>query len=121
MSAQSRRGPKQWTLAIGTQEHFRWLNGIAKWILVFNLLDGVFTLIWVEYFHAREWNVLLSDLVHQSALSFMLVKLTLVSLGTLFLWRNRSNALAVISLFIAFFSYYLVLLVHLEYSSTVFL
>jgi hypothetical protein len=37
------------------------------------------------------------------------------------LWRNRSNALAVISLFVAFFSYYLVLLVHLQYSSLVFL
>ena len=51
----------------------------------------------------------------------MLVKLTLVSLGTLFLWRNRNNALAVVCLFFAFFSYYWVLLIHLEYSSMVFL
>jgi hypothetical protein len=106
---------------IGTQEHFRWLYGIAKWLLVLNLFDGIFTLIWVQYFGAVELNILLSDLVESSALLFMLVKLTLVSLGTLFLWRNRSNALAVISLFVAFFSYYMVLLFHLQYSSTMFL
>lgn len=109
------------SLAIGTGQHFQWLNGIAKWILVLNLVDGVFTLVWVEYFQARELNIMMRDLVYSSGLSFMLVKLTLVSLGTLFLWRNRSNALAVISLFIAFFSYYWVLLVHLEYSAVVFL
>ena len=108
-------------LAIGTGRHFEWLYGIAKWILVLNLADGIFTMVWVEYYEAREMNLLMSDLVHSNGLSFMLVKLTLVSLGTLFLWRNRSNALAVISLFIAFFSYYWVLLVHLEYSSVVFL
>jgi hypothetical protein len=108
-------------LVIGTGRHFEWLNGIAKWILVLNLVDGVFTLVWVEYFQAREMNIMMRGLVHSNALSFMLVKLALVSLGTLFLWRNRNNPLAVISLFIAFFSYYLVLLVHLEYSSVVFL
>ena len=108
-------------LVIGTRLHFQWLNSIAKWILVLNLIDGVFTLVWVEYFQAREQNILMSDLVYGSGLLFMAVKLTLVSLGTLFLWRNRSNALAVTSLFIAFFSYYLVLLVHLRYSSILFL
>ena len=108
-------------LAIGTGQHFQWLQGIAKWLLILNLLDGVFTLIWVEHFDAQELNLMMSDLVHGNPLWFMLAKLTLVSLGTLFLWRNRSNALAVISLFVAFFSYYLVLLVHLQYSSLVFL
>jgi hypothetical protein len=108
-------------LAIGTEQHFEWLYSIAKWILLLNLLDGVFTLIWVQHFGAGELNIMLSDLVHDSALLFMLVKLTLVSLGTLFLWRNRSNSLAVVSLFFAFFSYYLVLLIHLRHSSLVFL
>jgi hypothetical protein len=108
-------------LVIGTPEHFRWLYAIAKWVLLLNLLDGVFTLIWVEFYGAGEKNIMLSDLVHTSALMFMLVKLTLVSLGILFLWRNRSNPLAVICLFFSFFSYYLVLLYHIQYSSMVFL
>lgn len=111
----------RWKLPVGTAEHFQWLNGIAKGLLVLNLIDGVFTLIWVEYFGAVERNVMLVDLVQTSALLFMLTKLTLVSLGTLFLWRNRNNPLAVICLFVAFFSYYLVLLLHLQYSATVFL
>jgi hypothetical protein len=108
-------------LVIGTPEHFRWLYSIAKWVLLLNLLDGVFTLIWVEFFGAGEKNIMLSDLVHSSALVFMLVKLTLVSLGVLFLWRNRSNPFAVICLFLAFFTYYLVLLFHIQYSSMMFL
>ncbi len=112
---------RHWGLVVGTDRHFRWLYGIAKWILLLNLLDAVFTLIWVEHFGAGEKNIMMSDLVHSSALMFMLVKLTLVSLGTLFLWRYRSNSLAVISLFFAFFSYFLVLLYHLQYSATVFL
>ena len=112
---------RHWGLVVGTGEHFRWLNGIAKGLLVLNLLDGVFTLIWVQHFWAGELNIMMSDLVLNNALLFMMVKLTLVSLGTLFLWRNRSNSLAVISLFLAFFSYYLVLLFHLQYSSIMFL
>jgi hypothetical protein len=113
------KGNAGWT--IGTPEHFRWLNGIAKWILVFNLLDGIFTLVWVENSYAYEWNVMLRDLAHDDVFLFMVVKLTLVSLGTLFLWRNRNHPLAVISLFVAFFSYYLVFLYHLQYSSILFL
>ena len=108
-------------LTIGTGEYVRFLNGIAKWLIVLNLLDGIFTLIWVEHFGAGEWNVMMRDLVYQSPLLFMLVKLTVVSLGTIFLWRHRSRALAVISLFVAFFSYFLVVLYHLQYSSQVFL
>lgn len=106
-------------LAVGSRQHFEWLYAIAKWLLVLNLLDGVFTLIWVEHFGAGEFNIMMRDLVTQSAVLFMMTKLTLVSLGTLFLWRNRSNPLAVVSLFLAFFSYYLVLLIHLEYSAIV--
>ena len=112
---------RHWGLAIGTDEHFRWLYGIAKWVLVLNLLDGAFTIMWVEHFGAGELNVMMADLVHTSALNFMLAKMTLVSLGILFLWRNRNNALAVVCLFFAFFSYYLVLLFHLQYSSRMFL
>lgn len=108
-------------ISIGTMEHFQWLYGIAKALLVLNLLDGIFTLIWVEHFGASERNFMLVDLVQNSAVLFMLTKLTLVSLGTLFLWRNRNNALAVTCLFFAFFSYYLVLLFHLQYSSRVWL
>lgn len=109
------------TAAIGTPQHYEWLQAIAKWILVLNLLDGVLTLVWVEFMGAGEANPMMRDLVYSNALLFMAAKLTLVSLGTLFLWRYRSRPLAVASLFLAFFSYYWVLLIHLEYSSVAFL
>ncbi len=108
-------------LAIGTGDHYRWLYGIAKSLLVLNLLDGIFTLVWVQYFGAGEANILLRDLVEGHAVLFMIAKLALVSLGTLFLWRRRDNPLAVIAIFVAFFSYYEVLLLHLRYSATLLL
>ena len=94
---------------------------MAKWLLVLNLLDGIFTLIWIEHFGAEELNFMMRDLAHGSPVLFMMAKLTLVGLGTLFLWRQRDNPLAVISLVVAFFSYYLVFLFHLQYSAQVFL
>jgi hypothetical protein len=106
---------------IGTSQHFRWLQGIIKWILVLNLLDGVFTLVWVQYFYAEEFNVMLRDLAHGKMVLFMVVKLALVSLGSLFLWRNRNHPFAVVAIFLAFFVYYLVLLYHLQYITQVFL
>ena len=106
--------------AVGANDEIRGLYGIAKWLLVLNLFDGVLTLIWIEHFGAQELNFMMSDLAHGSPLLFMLAKLTLVGLGTLFLWRNRSSPLAVIRVVVAFFSYYLVFLFHLQYSSRVF-
>ena len=106
---------------IGANEEIRGLYGIAKWLLVLNLLDGIFTLIWIEHFGAQELNFMMRDLAHGSPVLFMMAKLTLVGLGTLFLWRNRSSPLAVASIVVAFFSYYLVFLFHLQYSARVFL
>lgn len=102
---------------VGTSEHFRWLYWIVKAVLVLNLFDAVFTLFWVELGVAVEANALLRDLVHEHALAFVLAKLSLVSLGALFLWRYRRHPLAVVAIFGAFLIYYLILLHHLRYSS----
>lgn len=103
--------------AIGTVQHFRWLYGIVRWLVVLNLLDGIFTIIWVQYFYADEYNVMLRDLAQGDHVLFMAVKLTLVSLGAIYLWRNRSHPLAVVAIFTAFLAYYLVLLYHLQYTT----
>lgn len=102
---------------IGTPEHFRWLEGLVKSLLVLNLLDAVFTLFWVRAGLAREANELMSDLVTEHAVTFVAVKLGLVSLGSWLLWRWRENAAAVIGIFAAFLVYYLILLYHLQYGS----
>lgn len=102
---------------IGTDEQFRWFEGILKAIVVMNLLDAVFTLAWIQSGLAIEANAFIRDLAHGDALGFMLAKIALVSLGALMLWRYRHRPLAVVATFGAFLAYYLVLLHHLQFSS----
>jgi len=104
---------------IGTHEHFRWLEGIVKVTLVLNLLDAVFTLLWVRAGLAEEANPFLRDLVHGFPVIFVVAKLGLVGLASLLLWRLRRRPLAVVGLFLAFFVYYALLLIHIDYLSTV--
>ncbi|MEE9132938.1 MAG: DUF5658 family protein [Gemmatimonadota bacterium] len=104
-------------LRIGTPQQYQWLNGIVKGVIWLNLLDALFTLWWVRAGMAVEANQLLRDLAHENALAFVLAKLGLVSLGSLFLWRYRRHPLAVVAIFGAFLIYYLVLLHHLQFSS----
>jgi hypothetical protein len=108
---------RQARLPIGTREHFRWLGGIVKTLLVLNLIDAVLTLLWVRAGLAREANALMRDLVNQHAVAFVTVKLALVSIGSWFLWRHRNRAIAVVSIFVCFFAYYLILLYHVQYMS----
>ncbi|MFQ5415610.1 MAG: DUF5658 family protein [Myxococcota bacterium] len=102
---------------IGTPEQFRWLNGVVKTVLVLNLLDAVFTLVWVRAELAEEANALMRFLVEDHAVLFVTVKVALVSLGSWVLWRRRTHATAVVAIFAAFLVYYLLLLYHLQYSS----
>ena len=104
-------------LRIGTSQQIRWLGGIVKTVLVLNLLDAVFTLVWVRAGLAREANALMRDLVNENAVLFVVVKLGLVSLGSLVLWQRRTHAAAVVAIFVVFLVYYLILLYHLQYSS----
>ena len=107
------------TLRIGTPEHFRWLHGIVKVVLVLNLLDAVFTLAWVNTGLAREANPLMDELVHEHPVAFAATKLTLVGLGSLLLWRLRWRPLAVVAIFVAFLAYYGLLLAHVGFLSLV--
>jgi uncharacterized membrane protein len=103
--------------SLGSSEHFRWLKGIVKWLLVLNLCDAVFTLIWVRSGLAIEANTLLDELVNDHAVIFVATKLGLVSMGSWVLWQRRDRPLAVIAIFIAFVIYYLLLLYHVQYAS----
>ena len=96
----------QTQIAVGTQQHFQWLQGIVKTVLVLNLLDALFTLVWVRWGLAQEANTLLDELVNQHAVGFVAVKLGLVSLGSWLLWNRRRRPLAVIAIFAAFLELY---------------
>ena len=104
-------------VVIGTPEQVQWLLGLVKAIFVLNLLDAVFTLIWVHAGLAEEANALMRDLVNNHAVRFVLAKLALVSLGSILLWYRRHHPLAVIAIFFTFLAYYLIFLYHLQFSS----
>jgi len=93
---------------LATPRHLIWLDGLVKAVIVLNLLDVVFTLIWVGAGHAEEANLLLVNLVREHPVAFVLTKISLVSLG-----------LAVVGIFSIFMVYYFVLLYHLHYTSVV--
>ena len=104
---------------IGTQEQYRWLLGIVKVVLTLNLLDAIFTLVWINAGLASEANPLLADIVRDHPVVFATVKLGLVAGGSFLLWRYRSRPLAVVGIFVAFIVYYLLLLYHIGYLSLV--
>lgn len=94
-----------------------WLESLAKLILVLNLLDAVFTLIWLRFGLAREANIFLSHTVEHHPVLFVAVKFSLVSLGVYLLWRYRQRWLAGAGLVLVGLVYYLILLYHLQFLS----
>ncbi|RJO65488.1 MAG: hypothetical protein C4523_15920 [Myxococcales bacterium] len=101
-------------MKIGDPVQYRWLWCLVGLIFILNVADGVLTLFWVFDASVEEWNPLLARLVKESPVLFMLVKIALVLLGSILLFRFRSNAYAVIGLFVAFMAYYYLLLYHLN-------
>ncbi len=93
---------------------YRWLQITILGILLFNVIDGILTIIWILSGNAIETNPLLESLVNQHPLLFMITKLSLVVLGVILLWRLKHHPLAIISIFIVFLLYYYVLLIHLR-------
>jgi len=102
---------------MGTGEHFRWLRGVVVCVLLLNLADAVFTILWVHAGLAREANTLMDELVSEHEVLFVVVKLGLVSLGSWLLWHWRDRPAAVVGLFLAFLVYYGLLLWHVAYGS----
>ena len=104
-------------LRIGTPQHFRWLLGIVKSVLVLNLTDALLTLYWVRAGRATEANTLIDELVSENAVAFVAIKLSLVGMGSWLLWNRRRHPAAVVGIFVVFLCYYLILLYHLQYAS----
>lgn len=92
-----------------------WIALLLKLVLLLNLFDALFTLVWVRTGLAYEANPLLRLLVSEHPLSFTSAKLALVSLGSWLLWRHRRQSLATAGILLAFVFYYLVLVYHLRY------
>lgn len=92
----------------------RWPELIAFAIIVLNLLDAMFTLVYTQGGLAREANPLLDHVLAGSPVGFVLVKLALVSLGVALLWRWRHRATACLGLVAGGVAYASLLLLHLS-------
>lgn len=88
------------------------LRGLLCSTLALNLVDGLFTLLWVQGGVAEEANPLLTDLVEGRPELFLLVKLVLVAAGLWILWRKREHRLAAAATYFCFMVYYAIVLFH---------
>ncbi|MFA6033678.1 MAG: DUF5658 family protein [Myxococcota bacterium] len=100
-------------MKIGTPAEEHSLLVVVLAISILNVIDGVLTVFWVINGRAVEANLFLKGIVHGHPATFIIVKMSLVLLGTVLLWLLRKKPAAVISLFIAFLLYYYVVLYHL--------
>ena len=103
-------------LDVGTPRHFRWLAWLIGAVLVLNLLDAGFTLLWVRADLADESNPLIQQLVEQHPVLFVAAKMALVGLGSTLLWLSRHRPAAVVGIFAVFLVYYALLLYHLGFA-----
>jgi hypothetical protein len=86
----------------------------AAALVVMNLIDGLMTLVWVQAGVASEGNPLMDRMMAHGPVGFMLIKLSLVSLGVLLLWRLRHRRAAAAGLVGAAAIYSSILVVHLS-------
>lgn len=63
-------------------------------ILVFNVLDAVFTYFWVKAGFATEANPLMARLLDQSSIGFFVIKLAGVTAGVYWLMSQSAHRLA---------------------------
>ena len=101
-------------MLIGTREHYRWLRGMVVALILLNAIDGVLTIVWIETGHFSEANPLMGLLLSANPVLFISVKMLLVCLGIMLLWRYRDSVLAVISIFFCFSVYCYVLTFHIN-------
>jgi len=89
------------------------LKVAAATILIFNLLDALFTLLFVTLGVAVEANPLMDEAL-SSPMRFMIIKLSLVSLGVLLLWRMRARRTAAVALMGSALAYSSLMVYHLS-------
>ncbi len=83
-------------------------------VLVLNLLDAIFTIVYTSSGVAVESNPLMSRALVESPVLFMIAKLGLVSLGVLLLWRLRHRRAAAFGLIATGTAYVTLLAYHLS-------
>jgi len=91
----------------------RTLFVLASALLVLNLVDAIFTLLWIHSGIAVEGNPIMDQALAGGPVGFMIVKLALVSLGVGLLWRLRHRRAAGLALATAATAYSSLFVYHL--------
>lgn len=81
-------------------------------LLVLNAVDASLTLLWIQIGAAQESNPLLACVAHANPLHFMLIKVSLVSLGVLLLRRCSTSAMAIAAVGVGLTAYVTVCAYH---------
>ena len=68
----------------------------GSFLLLGNLLDGVFTFTFLQHGIVQEANPLMRWIYNGSPLAFMVFKLACVQLGMLVLWMHRCRPMALV-------------------------
>jgi hypothetical protein len=87
---------------------------VAAVLVVLNLLDAIFTIVYTEVGVATESNPLMDGMLAAHPVVFMIAKLALVSLGVALLWRLRHRRTAAAGLVAASSAYVALLVYHLS-------
>ncbi len=83
-------------------------------VLILNLLDAIFTIVYTSSGVAVESNPLMSGVLGSSPVLFMIAKLALVSLGVLLLWRLRDRRAAAYAMIASGTAYVTLIVYHLS-------
>jgi hypothetical protein len=98
---------------------WRWMDPLARataTLLVLNVVDGLFTVLFLQLQLAVEANPVMRLAYEASPVTFMAVKLALVQGGAWLLWSNRNWSAARIALRAGVVLYALIVVYHLSFA-----
>jgi hypothetical protein len=91
-----------------------WILVAAGTVLILNLVDAVFTLLYTGAGLATEGNPLMDQVLSHSPVGFMAIKIALVSCGVMLLWRLRQRRAAVVGMVASAMAYCSLFVYHLS-------
>lgn len=94
----------------------RAIRWAACLVIILNMMDAVWTLMFVQVGAADEGNPLMDQALSQGPVIFMIAKLALVSLSVTLLWRLRHRRSATVGLFSAAMTYIVICGYHVSHT-----
>ena len=85
---------------------------VLKTLVVLNIYDAIFTLLWIELNLARELNPFMAFLIEINPILFVVVKTILVNTGVWLIWLNKESSLSKLAIAPVFLLYFLVCIKH---------